>query len=329
MVVAKRPNCTALLSLVELRPARIHFGVESRIAPFPRPAIGVGLADTGAFKPVHGTALAFLAGIVVVAGIAHLDGIRRVTARELAEPALTLMSSPSEIARVIVIFESKAAILHGIQPRITVLAGPAIGIRLTHAGAFRSIEAAALALFAGVIEIACVAHRHRIWGVTPGQLARAALALVPTAGDIAGFVIRLLGHTLILLEIEPGIAELAAAAIVVVVAFFLFRDVSRNSQIVIHAPLLLGAAFAHLVVGRRIQIGEMLVTATFAPILCVHKTVLVVQTEGMADLVPITAVTGHGGEIVHLKHIGFVHLIEVRAEKLCGEIHCEMIAILK
>ena len=49
----------------------------------------------------------------------------------------------------------------------------------------------------------------------------------------------------------------------------------------------------------------------------------------MSDFVPIAAVSGHGGEIVHLKHIGFVHLIEVRTEKLCGEIHTQMIVDLK
>lgn len=73
MVVTECADCTTFLSLVELRPARIDFGVESLVAPLASAAIGVFAADTRSFS--HSAdrcvTLAFSAFVVKAAGFTH------------------------------------------------------------------------------------------------------------------------------------------------------------------------------------------------------------------------------------------------------------------
>jgi hypothetical protein len=104
VVVADRTELPAFLSLVEFRPAGIHLGIDPPIAPLSITTIQILFADTGTFCTVHRTALAFLAGIVVVTNVAHLDRTGRVTARELAVPALALMATTDQITARVVCF---------------------------------------------------------------------------------------------------------------------------------------------------------------------------------------------------------------------------------
>lgn len=197
--------------------------------------------------------------------------------RTLPRFAFVIIAERTERATLFAFVELGTTGIHfGIDPTITPLPRTTVCVCLTHTGALRSIEAATLALFAGIIEIAGFTHRHRIGGVAPREFAVAAFALVSATGNIACFIIGLLGHTLVLFEIDPRVTILAAATVIVGVALLLLRDVSRDGNVVIDGPLFIGATFAHLVVGRRIQIGEMRVTTTFAPIFRIDKSIFVV-----------------------------------------------------
>lgn len=80
IIAERRSQRTALFTIVQFLTTGIHLGIDPCIAPLPSTAIGILLADAGAFEPVYRAAFALFAGIVVVTGTSHFDRVRRVAA---------------------------------------------------------------------------------------------------------------------------------------------------------------------------------------------------------------------------------------------------------